>query len=41
MLSKEANTILENHGFKTIMPLIHGCNVSSIPKEISSNIIIN
>ena len=41
MLSKEANTILENYGFKTIMPLIHGGNVSSIPKEISSNIIIN
>lgn len=41
MLSKEAKTILENYGFKTIMPLIHGGNVSSIPKEISSNIIIN
>ncbi|HEY6884595.1 MAG TPA: substrate-binding domain-containing protein, partial [Nitrososphaeraceae archaeon] len=41
MLSKAAKTILENHGFNTIMPLIHGGNVSSIPKEISSNIIIN
>ncbi|HET7390265.1 MAG TPA: extracellular solute-binding protein [Nitrososphaeraceae archaeon] len=41
MLSKEAKTILENDGFKTIAPLIHGGNVSSIPKEISSNIIIN
>ena len=33
MLSKEAKTILEKYGFKTIMPLIHGGNVSSIPKR--------
>lgn len=41
ILSKQGNIILQNDGFKTIAPLIHGGNVSSIPKEISSNIIIN
>ena len=41
ILSKQGNIILQNDGFKTIASLIHGGNVSSIPKEISSNIIIN
>jgi molybdate/tungstate transport system substrate-binding protein len=38
ILSKQESIILENDGFKTIAPLIHGGNVSSIPKEIISNI---
>jgi molybdate/tungstate transport system substrate-binding protein len=36
ILSKQGNIILQNDGFKTIAPLIHGGNVSSIPKEVSN-----
>lgn len=39
MLSKTGYIILQSDGFKTITPLIFGGNVSSIPKEVSSNII--
>jgi molybdate/tungstate transport system substrate-binding protein len=39
MLSKTGYTILQSDGFKTITPLIFGGKVSSIPKEVSSNII--
>ncbi|MBV9177550.1 MAG: extracellular solute-binding protein, partial [Nitrososphaeraceae archaeon] len=36
ILSKQGNTILQSDGFKTIIPLMHGGNVSSIPKELSN-----
>jgi molybdate/tungstate transport system substrate-binding protein len=36
ILSNQGNRILQNDGFKTIAPLIHGGNVSYIPKEISN-----
>jgi molybdate/tungstate transport system substrate-binding protein len=39
MLSKTGYTILQSDGFKTITPLIFGGKISSIPKEVSSNII--
>jgi len=40
ILSKEGTTILQNDGFKTMIPLMIGGNVSSIPKEVSSTNII-
>ena len=36
ILSRQGNIILQNDGFKTIASLIHGGNVSSIPKEVSN-----
>ena len=36
ILSKQGSIILQNDGFKTIVPLIHGGNASSIPKEVSN-----
>jgi molybdate/tungstate transport system substrate-binding protein len=39
MLSKTGYTILQSDGFKTITPPIFGGKLSSIPKEVSSNII--
>lgn len=36
IFSKQGNIILQNDGFKTIAPLIHGGNISSIPKELSN-----
>jgi molybdate/tungstate transport system substrate-binding protein len=37
ILSKEGNAILQNDGFKTITPSIHGDNVSSIRQGIVFN----